>query len=153
MNTEEKIIELLWDYLEAKNPEHKDQKLTGWGTKTKQGLVACIERIGKESAAPIDDLDDRQTATILHALRHYQERHYGTAGECVEADENGTVCCHFDGVKPLTDQEIDALCNRLNSLVQYDAKLTRKAWIQEVAEGNTVRGLDEWREAQKEAAE
>jgi hypothetical protein len=41
---EREVTELLWDYL-PKDPEHKDRRKTGWGTKTKIGLVACIERI------------------------------------------------------------------------------------------------------------
>lgn len=39
--------ELLWDYLKQ-DKEHKDRKHTGWGTKTEQGLIACIERIIEE---------------------------------------------------------------------------------------------------------
>lgn len=41
------IIELLWASLK-RDPEHKDRRQTGWGTKTKQGLIACIERIAAE---------------------------------------------------------------------------------------------------------
>ena len=44
---EQKVIDLLWDSLK-RDPEHKDRRVTGWGTKTKQGLVACIERIHRE---------------------------------------------------------------------------------------------------------
>ena len=122
MNIEEQILELLWDYLK-RDPEHKDRKRTGWGTKTKQGLIASIYRISKEhfnataaesSAGPIQVFNDRELATVLHSLRHYQERHYGTAGGCVQADEDGLVCDHFDEAKPLTAEEIDALCERLN---------------------------------------
>jgi len=40
----EKIKTLLWDYLKC-DPEHKDRRITGWGTKTLTGLVASIERI------------------------------------------------------------------------------------------------------------
>ncbi len=41
---EREVTELLWDYL-PKDPDHSDRRKTGWGTKTKIGLVACIERI------------------------------------------------------------------------------------------------------------
>jgi hypothetical protein len=41
---DEEIIELLWESLK-RDREHKDRRLTGWGTKTKVGLVACVERI------------------------------------------------------------------------------------------------------------
>ena len=41
---EHQIIELLWDSLK-RDPEHKDRRQTGWGTKTKLGLVACLHTI------------------------------------------------------------------------------------------------------------
>lgn len=37
-------LELLWDSLK-RDPEHKDRRQTGWGTKTKVGLLACLDRI------------------------------------------------------------------------------------------------------------
>ena len=43
-NQKQLLFELLWDSLK-KDPEHKDRRQTGWGTKTKIGLVACIDRI------------------------------------------------------------------------------------------------------------
>lgn len=45
---EDRVAELLWDYLK-RDPEHKDRRRTGWGTKTKQGLAACILRIVREA--------------------------------------------------------------------------------------------------------
>ena len=39
--------ELLWDSLKS-DPQHKERRRTGWGTKTEQGLIACIERIIEE---------------------------------------------------------------------------------------------------------
>ncbi len=48
------IVELLWDYLK-KDPEHKDRRQTGWGTKTKVGLCACIERIWDGRAPTLTD--------------------------------------------------------------------------------------------------
>jgi hypothetical protein len=41
-----RVVELLWDSLK-RDPEHKDRRQTGWGTKTKVGLVACLDRIYK----------------------------------------------------------------------------------------------------------
>jgi len=38
------LLTLLWDSMK-RDPEHKDRVRTGWGTKTKQGLCACIENI------------------------------------------------------------------------------------------------------------
>jgi hypothetical protein len=37
------IAELLWDSLK-RDPEHKDRRATGWGTKTLVGLVASVRR-------------------------------------------------------------------------------------------------------------
>lgn len=37
------LIVMLWDNLE-KDPDHSDRVVTGWGTKTKEGLCASIER-------------------------------------------------------------------------------------------------------------
>jgi hypothetical protein len=42
------LIELLWSSL-RRDSEHKDRKQTGWGTKTQAGLIACIERIMRET--------------------------------------------------------------------------------------------------------
>ena len=42
----EAIITLLWDYLTI-DREHNNRVLTGWGNKTQQGLIACIETIFK----------------------------------------------------------------------------------------------------------
>jgi hypothetical protein len=38
------IVELLWDSLK-RDPEHRDRRQTGWGTKTKTGLAACLDNI------------------------------------------------------------------------------------------------------------
>lgn len=40
----EDLIDLLWDDL-RKDLNHSDRKRTGWGGKTKDGLVASIEDI------------------------------------------------------------------------------------------------------------
>jgi hypothetical protein len=40
----DKLITLLWGAL-AKDPDHQHRKQTGYGSKTKVGLVACIQRI------------------------------------------------------------------------------------------------------------
>lgn len=41
------VVDLLWDSLK-RDPEHLDRRQTGWGTKTKEGLAACIERIAAD---------------------------------------------------------------------------------------------------------
>lgn len=47
----DQLITLLWESMK-KDPEHKDRRQTGWGTKTKEGLCACIARICAGPAAP-----------------------------------------------------------------------------------------------------
>lgn len=42
--SEHQIIALLWDSLK-RDPEHKDRRQTGWGSKTKQGLIASLNTI------------------------------------------------------------------------------------------------------------
>lgn len=38
------LINLLWDYMKH-DPKHSDRRQTAWGTKTRIGLAACINRI------------------------------------------------------------------------------------------------------------
>lgn len=66
--------------------------------------------------------NDRELATVLHALRILQEIRQPDkpAGGCLEAEEYGldegdqSSCDHYDEAKALSDEEIDALCERLN---------------------------------------
>jgi len=44
------VVAMLWDYLK-RDPEHKDRRMTAWGTKTKQGLVLSVERAIKDAGA------------------------------------------------------------------------------------------------------
>ena len=46
-NQTKQLLELLWENLKQ-DKEYKDRKHTSWGTKTQQGLIACIERIIKD---------------------------------------------------------------------------------------------------------
>lgn len=41
----EQLVELLWNSLEEPRPYDPERRITGWGTKTQVGLVACIETI------------------------------------------------------------------------------------------------------------
>jgi len=41
------LIMLLWDNL-AKVKSHKDRRMTAWGSKTQEGLIASIECIVEE---------------------------------------------------------------------------------------------------------
>lgn len=55
------------------------------------------------------NLSDRQLATILAALRHWQS--HVTRWEDEEFCGGG----HFYSVEPLTNEEIDELCEDLNT--------------------------------------
>jgi hypothetical protein len=52
-------------------------------------------------------LSSRELATVLAALRYWQQD--------LETNEEPPICEHFkDGETPLTPEEIDTLCERLN---------------------------------------
>lgn len=63
-----RIIELLWDSL-RRDPEHEDRRQTGWGTKTKEGLIACIDRIAYE-LKPIEDVKGKGHIHRLRRLKY-----------------------------------------------------------------------------------
>ena len=44
-------VSFIWDHL-PKCPEHEDRRQTAWGTKTKEGLSACMKRLVNEAEAP-----------------------------------------------------------------------------------------------------
>jgi hypothetical protein len=45
MSKYDQIIDLLWDSLKH-DPQHSPEtRMTSWGSKTKDGLVACIDHI------------------------------------------------------------------------------------------------------------
>ncbi len=48
----EAVVDLLWDSLK-RDPEHSDRRQTSWGTKTKEGLAACVERIATTPAIEV----------------------------------------------------------------------------------------------------
>jgi hypothetical protein len=62
----------------------------------------------ESSKGPIQVFNDRELATVLHGLRLIQEQANG------HADCSFAYCDHFDEAEALTDDEIDALCERLN---------------------------------------
>jgi hypothetical protein len=69
-----------------------------------------VEEISVQDKGPnFYTLDDAEHATVLAALRYYESRMEGNPGAMFEdiATNGGTV-------KPLTESEIDALCERLN---------------------------------------
>ena len=52
------------------------------------------------------ELNDHELATVLAALRYWQEEMLGQEASCFPE--------HFRGLTPLTREEIDALAERLN---------------------------------------
>lgn len=52
-------------------------------------------------------LSDRKIATILAALRHWQAT--------VNDDERNAFPHFYEDIEPLSDEEIDALCELLNT--------------------------------------
>jgi hypothetical protein len=54
------------------------------------------------------DLNDRERATVLAALRYWQDETSPHEGHTCDPE-------HFDGLAPLDAAEIDALCERLNA--------------------------------------
>jgi len=136
MGIKEKVVELLWDSLKRdRSSRGNDRRLTGWGTKTQDGLVACIEEITKQPEPKEGGFNDRELGTVLHALRCLQELRFpcGVKDGCVAAEDEDhgepTSCDHFeDGVSPLCNDEIDTLCERLNLGPEQPPK--RKVLIQ-----------------------
>lgn len=57
-------------------------------------------------------MDERQTATVLAALRHYQKT-------VPQEDRHGHYDEHYTEVTPLTDSEIDELCENINTRNVY----------------------------------
>lgn len=52
-------------------------------------------------------MNTRQTATVLAALRHYQKT-------VPQNDRHGYYNEHYQEVTPLSDSEIDELCEEIN---------------------------------------
>ncbi len=57
------LITLLWDHLEP-DPDYAGRRRTGWGTKTKTGLIACIDRITSADFRPPQDQADEGSPSL-----------------------------------------------------------------------------------------
>lgn len=53
-------------------------------------------------------LNKRETATVLAALRYFQRQPRNVV-------RGSLIQLHFDDVKPLSDEQIDSLCERINT--------------------------------------
>lgn len=59
------------------------------------------------------NLNKRETATVLAALRYFQEQQPNLRGKL-----------HFEEVDPLTSEQIDQLCERINT--DHKSRVLRK---------------------------
>ena len=75
-------------------------------------------------------LYERELATVLAALRYWQSK--------LGKDQEPTDLDHFAEVDPLTAEEIDALCERLNT----GGSLSRKQTIWVTMEGGIIQSVD-----------
>ena len=106
-----------FDLNDTYNVDYDDLELPGT-----EGPLATAK---ESSTGPVQVFDDRELATVLHALRCLQEFRQKLSGTpadpgCTFSERYGclskpsTACDHFEDVEPLTVEEIDALCERLN---------------------------------------
>ena len=51
--TDEQIADVFWHLL-RKDPLNKDRRMTAWGSKTKTGLAATIQRLGAGRITPTE---------------------------------------------------------------------------------------------------
>ena len=93
MGIKDKVVELLWDSLK-KDPEHKDRRKTGYGTKTQDGLVASIEEITKQTEA---------TGTIAPT---FNDRELATWETCEVCQKQHGVCPQTAGSSDCAAQSI-----------------------------------------------
>jgi hypothetical protein len=73
----------------------------------------------ESSTGPIQVFTDRELSTVLHSLRLLQEiRNNEFIGGCWDHEQHHLAdpdsCDHFAEDQPLTNEEIDVLCERLN---------------------------------------
>jgi len=68
----------------------------------------------KEPKPQVEPFSQRESATLLAALRYWQQALDGEDGRTDAANARPLMPDHFTAVKPLNDGEIDALCERLN---------------------------------------
>jgi hypothetical protein len=82
----------------------------------------------------LPEIDERELATILHSLRIYQDDRIGDCGSTGRAASTG--CGHFADFQPLTREETDTLCERLNLAPDVHRLVRRR-----VAEAGCTCGL------------
>ena len=78
--------------------QDRDGEVIGW--------LRAIRLMIEQQQDPAVPFTDRELATILAALRYWQQD--------LTANEEGPICDHFTEHSPLTVDEIDDLCERIN---------------------------------------
>ena len=123
MTERECFEELIRDYVDEENREEALRQLELDGTTDKAGeydfwkwfddnLRETMDTFSIESHE-IDvpaSLNSRELATTLYALRELQDKMHETDDVLAEMKDSG----HFEDAPPLTEDEIDDLCERLN---------------------------------------
>lgn len=86
-----------------------------------QGPIPVLELMAMLPLQPEPPLqfNSRELATVLAALRHYQESGFGDMTKLPERLAEIAVDGESNRV-PLDDSEIDALCERLNGVEEYE---------------------------------
>jgi hypothetical protein len=83
-------------------------------------------------------MSDRELATVLYSLRCFQEMREADANS--KEDETGIIdaCGFFAEHEPLTDEEIDALCEKLNAPAAPANELVQnlRAWAEKFQKDN-----------------
>jgi hypothetical protein len=76
-------------------------------------IDACFPRPAEPPARQINQLTAREACTVLAALRRLQTALYD---DSTGSDEREEILAmdHFESEKPLANEEIDALCERIN---------------------------------------
>ncbi len=70
------------------------------------GWLRTIGQMVEDGPSSLVTFDDRELATILAALRYFQQD--------LAANEEGPISEHFNEHTPLSVDEIDDLCERIN---------------------------------------
>lgn len=97
------------DALDEAVREAKDDEASALNGRGRVAQIAYLTR-AEPASRP---LDGRELATVLAALRHYQRWHR-------DDDEFNEIATNCGTLEPLTAEEIDALCERLNSEAEHE---------------------------------
>jgi hypothetical protein len=111
------LVDLLWSSMK-RDQEHKDRVQTSWGTKTKQGLCSCIERIAEGRQPGAEEAPKRPYCKPLEAGLESGSRSVGRrVGRLLDAMSlhvNAWICSgeilndlHTWRIKIISSMELD----------------------------------------------